>query len=57
MVDATTEGVLMRKFDHDINKLLEEMASNSYQWPLKKVQLKRPTRVYEIDVVSTITFD
>ena len=53
-IDAAASGALMRKDKDEAHELLEEMASNNYQWQLERVTPKKITGVYELDALSTI---
>ena len=43
MVDAVTGGALMRKDRDEAYELLEEMASNDYQWQTEKATPEKVT--------------
>ena len=52
MIDVAAKGTLMGKTPEVAYELLEEMASNNYQWSLERPISKRATRVYNVDVVT-----
>ena len=54
LLDASTAGAHMSKSEDEAYQLLENMAMNNCQWPSKRVTLKKPTRMYEVDVFSKL---
>lgn len=54
MVDAAAGGTIMRKTPEEAYELLEEMASNSYQWPVERQQLRRAAGVHEVDAITAL---
>lgn len=52
MVDATAGGTLMSKTHEEAYELLEELASNNYQWPSKRSRPK--AHVVELDSISLL---
>jgi len=54
IIDAAVRGELMGKERDEAYELLEEMASNSYQWQSNREMSRKATRVHEIDEISTI---
>ena len=53
-VDAAADGALMGKSIEATKALLEEMASNNYNWSSERVALKRTSGVYEVDAVDLL---
>ena len=53
IIDAVARGALMGKERDEAYELLEEMASNSYQWQSDQA-IPRKAGVYEIDAISAI---
>jgi len=54
IIDAIVGGALMSKERDEAHKLLEEMASNSYQWQSDRAMPNKAAGVYEIDAISAI---
>jgi len=54
IIDAAAEGALMRKKHDEAYELLEEMASNSYQWQSDRAMLRKAAGVHEINAISAI---
>lgn len=55
MVDAAAGGALMGKTIDEAYELLEEMASNNYQWPSDRTIPKKAAGVHEIDAITALT--
>src|SRR5262249_18295836 len=55
MIDATVEGTLNNKTPEAAYELIDEMATNSYQWQVDCSTSKRPARVHNVDVVIALT--
>jgi len=53
VIDATAGGALMGKERDKAYKLLEEMASNNYQWQSDRATPKKITGLHELDAIST----
>lgn len=51
-VDAAIGRALMEKLAQEAQQLIEEMATNSYQWATKRSNNKRPAVRQEIDTLS-----
>ena len=49
MVDAAASGALMSKTHKAAYELLEELASNNYQWPIERAMPRKTARVLELD--------
>ena len=45
MVDAAAGGALMSKTHEAAYELLEELASNNYQWPTERAMPRKTARV------------
>ncbi|CAL9012887.1 unnamed protein product [Prunus brigantina] len=54
LVDAAAGGALMAKTATEAFELLETMASNNYQWPNERLNLK-PAGVLEVDAMALLT--
>ncbi|XP_020425758.1 uncharacterized protein LOC109950616 [Prunus persica] len=54
LVDAAAGGALMTKTATEAFELLETMASNNYQWPSERMNLK-PAGVLEVDAMALLT--
>ncbi|XP_021279860.1 uncharacterized protein LOC110413413 [Herrania umbratica] len=55
IIDAAAGGALMSKNAVDAYNLLEEMASNNYQWPSERSGSRKAVGAYEIDALGTLT--
>lgn len=55
MIDVVAGGALMNKTHDEAYELLEEMASNNYQWPSDRSMPNRAIGVHEIDVIMALT--
>ena len=53
-LDATTGGTLQNKSLKEAVNLLEEMASNSYQWPTERYQAQRPSGLHKVDTNTAL---
>ncbi|KAI3451369.1 hypothetical protein Pfo_008034 [Paulownia fortunei] len=49
IIDAAAGGTLMFKTTNEAHILLEEMATNSYQWPSERSSIKKVASVLEVD--------
>ena len=49
IVDAASGGTLMLKTAEGATSLLEEMASNNYQWPTGRTMAKKVAGIHELD--------
>ena len=54
IIDAVAGGALMGKERDEAYELLEEMASNSYQWQSDRAMPRKATRVHDIDAFTAI---
>lgn len=54
-IDAAAGGALMGKSIDEAYDLLEEMASNNYQWGSERSSHRKVAGVYEIDALTTLT--
>ena len=54
MVDAAAGGALMSKTHEAAYELLEELASNNYQWPIEKTMLRKTAGVLELDSITSL---
>ena len=54
MIDAAIGGTLNNKTLEEAYNLLEEMASNSYQWPTKRIPVRKASGVREVDAFTAI---
>jgi hypothetical protein len=53
MIDAATGGSLMAKTKDDAYALLDEIASNSYQWGSERASTKK-AGIYEVEALTAI---
>nr|XP_023872628.1 uncharacterized protein LOC111985214 [Quercus suber] len=54
MVDAATGGALMNKTHEAAYELLEELASNNYQWPTERAMPRKTAGVLELDSITSL---
>ncbi|XP_056169324.1 uncharacterized protein LOC115665665 [Syzygium oleosum] len=54
MIDAAAGGTLNNKTPEEAYNLLEEMASNSYQWPTQRIPVRKASGVREVDAFTAI---
>ncbi|XP_021299980.1 ferrochelatase-2, chloroplastic-like [Herrania umbratica] len=54
-IDATTRGTFMSKSIDKAYDLLEEIASNNYQWPLERLGTRNIVGIHELDVMNTVS--
>ena len=54
MVDAAASGALMSKTHEVAYELLEELASNNYQWPTERAMPRKIAGVLEIDSITSL---
>nr|XP_023916883.1 uncharacterized protein LOC112028427 [Quercus suber] len=54
MVDAAAGGALMSKTHEAAYELLEELASNNYQWPTKRAMPRKTAGVLELDSITSL---
>ena len=54
IIDTAAGGALMGKERDEAYDLLEEIASNNYQWQSDRAMPRKTARVHEIDTISTI---
>lgn len=47
IVDATSGGCLLNRDVKEARRILEEMVSNSFQWPMERVNLKKDTSMLD----------
>ncbi|GKV24796.1 hypothetical protein SLEP1_g34363 [Rubroshorea leprosula] len=55
MLDAAVGGSLMSKHADESYNLIEEMASNSYQWGSERSHIKKNARIYGVDAFTALT--
>ncbi|KAH9745008.1 hypothetical protein KPL70_003905 [Citrus sinensis] len=55
MIDAAAGGTLMGKTSEAAYELLEEMASNNYQWTSERSMPRKIVRAYNVDVVTALS--
>ncbi|XP_048140761.1 uncharacterized protein LOC125316465 [Rhodamnia argentea] len=53
-IDAAAGGTLNNKSPKEAFDLLEEMVSNSYQWPIERLSTRKPNGIYEVGVSNAI---
>jgi hypothetical protein len=54
MIDAAAGGSLMAKTRDDAYALLDEIASNSYQWGSDQTNPKKTADIYEVEVLTAL---
>ena len=54
MVDAVAGGALMSKTHEAAYELLEELASNNYQWPTERATPRKTAGVLELDSITSL---
>ena len=54
MVNATAGGALMSKTHEAAYELLEELASNNYQWPTERTMPRKIAGVLELDSITSL---
>lgn len=54
-VDAASGGTLMSKTAEGATFLLEEMASNNYQWPTERTMAKKVAGIHELEPYATLS--
>ncbi|XP_056169335.1 uncharacterized protein LOC130138641 [Syzygium oleosum] len=53
-IDAAAGGTLNNKSPEEAFDLLEEMAANSYQWPIERLSARKSSGIHEVGVNTTI---
>jgi hypothetical protein len=54
LIDAASGGALNRKTKDEAYELLDEMASNSYQWPNDRDKPRKTVGVLELDAITAL---
>ncbi|XP_031260802.1 uncharacterized protein LOC116118985 [Pistacia vera] len=54
MINDVASGTLGKKTPEQAYELLEERASNSYQWPIKRLPVRRTSGVHNINVITAL---
>ncbi|XP_075486253.1 uncharacterized protein LOC142525853 [Primulina tabacum] len=54
-VDAAAGGTIFSKTPDEAYELLEQMTINSYQWPSERSGSRKPTGVYAVDPITSLT--
>ncbi|XP_030969898.1 uncharacterized protein LOC115990189 [Quercus lobata] len=54
-IDAASGGTLMSKTVEGATSLLEEMASNNYQWPTERTMDKKVAGIHELDPFAALS--
>ncbi|XP_022897631.1 uncharacterized protein LOC111411323 [Olea europaea var. sylvestris] len=54
MVDAAARGILMAKTAEDAYALLDDIATNSYQWLSKRSGVKKVVGLHEVDPITVL---
>ena len=54
MIDAAAGGTINQKMEEEAFDLIDEMASNSYQWQIERMMPKRLAAVQGVDCVPTL---
>nr|XP_023881727.1 uncharacterized protein LOC111994101 [Quercus suber] len=55
IVDAASGGTLMSKTAEGATSLLEEMASNNYQWPTERTMAKKVAGIHELEPFAALS--
>ena len=55
IVDAASGGTLMSKTAEGATSLLEEMASNNYQWPTERTMAKKVVGIHELELFAALS--
>ncbi|XP_031275462.1 uncharacterized protein LOC116133938 [Pistacia vera] len=55
IIDAASGGTIMKKTPEAAYELLDEMASNSYQWQSDKAPQRKTAGLYGVDAITTIS--
>ncbi|KAI3451359.1 hypothetical protein Pfo_008024 [Paulownia fortunei] len=55
IIDVAAGGTLMSKTANEAHIFLEEIATNSYQWPSERSSIKKVTGVLEVDSFTQLT--
>ena len=45
----------MKKSEDEVYELLDDVATNNFQWPSERFVSKNAARVYEIDAITALT--
>ena len=54
MVNAAASGALISKTHEVAYELLEELASNNYQWPTERAMPRKTVGVLELDSITSL---
>ena len=54
MLDTAAGGTFMKKRSHEAYELLEEMASNNYNWQSDRKMGRKPAGMFQVDAFSTL---
>jgi len=55
LIDASAGGALMKKTEDEAYELLEDMATNNYQWPSERSLPKKTVGLHEVDAITNLT--
>ena len=44
IIDASVGGALMKKTTYQVNEIMEDIATNTNQWPRDRSTLKKPSK-------------
>ena len=55
MIDTATGGIINRKIEEEALNLIDEMVSNSYQWQIDQMMLRRPAVMHGADSIPTLS--
>ncbi|KAF5468628.1 hypothetical protein F2P56_012769 [Juglans regia] len=55
IIDVAPGGTLMSKTAEGATYLLEEMASNNYQWPTKRTMDKKVVGIHELEPLAALS--
>ncbi|XP_022874214.1 uncharacterized protein LOC111393042 [Olea europaea var. sylvestris] len=54
MVDVAAGGILMAKIAEAAYALLDDIATNSYQWPSERLSVKKAAGLHEVDPITAL---
>ena len=54
VIDASVRGALMKKTTDQVYGILEDMATNSNQWPMDMMILRKAARGADTEVLSNL---
>ncbi|XP_024025398.1 uncharacterized protein LOC112092750 [Morus notabilis] len=55
LIDVSAGGALMKKTEDEAYELLEDMATNNYQWPSERSIPKKIAGLHEVEAITNLT--